>query len=309
MAAEGASGGASDSIGDDAVSFVPPLGDFRPWSRCLFVTLPAVAALIVVPHAVRVDSEVEFVLDGLVWVLGAVAAFVVLHHVVAATNAWIAGGLLRKPPTLTSLEQLAARCWLVSLSRMDRRETFDVAGWIKATGPDGPRVVLSDLRLPAIAMDPLAAEEEPIDDQVVSKPGSRVASMFGVVLSGIAIVWGFAGVRGWGRSPVFTAAMASIVILVLHSHLRRLGVNIVPLGSCLASPGRVSCLELNQRGVFTRADSVMWVRPMGTWPGLEVRFLRADGRSVRLRFIEGASSPQFAKLISRWCRRPPDVRR
>ncbi len=210
-----------------------------------------------------------------------------LHRLIAAT-----------PDDVASQAGLA---WHTGPRRWGRRG-FDTAGWLKLSGPHGPRVLFVNT---APACVPLPDDIHEEADIAARRPLATaekhhlmvvigVFSLIAALQMGIPLLLGRPLPMG---SPLLTTILFAGVPLTA---LYWFGLLPFAVSAAVCSPGRVECAGLGGSGTYTRADSVLVVA--GGYAGwLHATLHRADGRCRTFTFKGDLTNPGLQQLLARWC--------
>lgn len=207
----------------------------------------------------------------------------------------------------TSLEARARACWLSGLR--NRRGLFDVAQWLHAVGPDGPRVVAIGVTLPPMPWRGDESEEVPLSRTGRRSAGQRRIGwmMLAYALLAMGCVVALNVLPLPAPMPQLSWFMLGGVVYFTLFGLWSLGRLRSPVAMNVLGPGRFVMGGVVGERTFERHDSVVVLLGRDTRsnerPALLVEVLNRAGGVTRLH-MDGPDDPHLAILLSRWCYRP-----
>ena len=176
---------------------------------------------------------------------------------------------------------------------------IDAGGFIKYTGPNGPRVLWID-QSPRPVSTPKDISEEVNLRRVGGVGSTGKPSNFILIIVGLALV-GAASVSINNLMLRGPSSLGLGDLMFLAAAIAFLSKVRWPCRPITGSPGAVRIATLGQETVFSRHDSVLVIDGSGEWPTAVLS--REDGASAIIgRYARG--DPRLDLLLERWCAKP-----
>lgn len=278
----------------DVVRFVAPLGNLRraTWSIYAGVFGAMVGSALIMRFVPGGDRLAIIIVVATLWL-----AVLFVNDLIGTANRWLARRQLRRRACET-LGDLAAICWLRSLVGPRSKARFDAAEWIRRTGPDGPRVVCREFSLAAVPPDPNATEEEAILPWLEESRTRRAKLWAGVAVWGSLSAW--FGYRAILDPTVLNSALAGWACFMVIFVLRQLGVIGRALAPMSISPEGLRVRHRSGAMLFTRADSVLMIEPLGTSSHARLQWVRTDGKAAEIEVSIEPQAKMLPMVLARW---------